>query len=137
MSEAMLTSALPLKSLFRVPAAGPEIPEHLTQVMEMLEAATFEAEGEGMTLSTDREYLRMAMSSTVRLANLIRTYNLDLKTDTCIRLLDRIFRKLIVPFSGEPLKGIQINGSTRNTCPGIQKHHISFTERGDLSGYLI
>ena len=26
-----------------------------------------------MTLSTDREYLRMAMSQTVRLANLIRT----------------------------------------------------------------
>lgn len=109
-SEGMLTSALPLKSLFRIPAAGPEIPEHLTGVMEMLEAATFEAEGEGMTLSTDREYLRMAMSNTVRLANLIRTYNLELKTETCIRLLDRIFRKLIVPFSGEPLKGIQIMG---------------------------
>ncbi|MFN2314864.1 MAG: PD-(D/E)XK nuclease family protein, partial [Bacteroidales bacterium] len=30
--------------------------------------------------------------------------------ETCIRLLDRVFRKLIVPFSGEPLKGIQIMG---------------------------
>jgi CRISPR/Cas system-associated exonuclease Cas4 (RecB family) len=80
--------------------------------MEMIEAATFEAEtgDEGIKLSTDREYLRMAMSSTVRLSNLIRTYNLDLKTDTCIRLLDRVLRKLIVPFSGEPLKGIQIMG---------------------------
>ncbi len=109
-SEAMLSSSLPLKRLFAVPAAGTEIPEHLTGVMEMIEAATFEAESEGMTLSTDREYLRIAMSSTVRLANLFRTYNLELKTDTCIRLLDRVFRKLIVPFSGEPLKGIQIMG---------------------------
>lgn len=109
-SEAMLTASLPLKRLFEVPAAGTEIPELLTGVMEMIEAATFDAETEGMTLSTDREYLRMAMSSTVRLANLFRTYNFELKTETCIRLLDRVFRKLIVPFSGEPLKGIQIMG---------------------------
>lgn len=109
-TETMLTGSLPLKKLFAVPASGPEIPEHLTGVMEMIEAATFDAESEGMTLSTDREYLRMAISSTVRLANLIRTYNLELKTDTCIRLLERVFRKLIVPFSGEPLKGIQIMG---------------------------
>ncbi|MBE0678895.1 MAG: PD-(D/E)XK nuclease family protein [Bacteroidales bacterium] len=109
-SEAMLTASLPLKRLFAVPAGGAEIPEHLTGVMEMIEAATFDAETEGMTLSTDREYLRIAMSCTVRLANLFRTYNLDLKTETCIRLLERVFRKLIVPFSGEPLKGIQIMG---------------------------
>ena len=109
-SEAMLTASLPLKRLFAVPATGTEIPEHLTGVMEMIEAATFDAESEGMKLSTDREYLRIAMSSTVRLANLIRIYNPGLKTETCIRLLERVFRKLIVPFSGEPLKGIQIMG---------------------------
>ncbi len=33
-----------------------------------------------------------------------------LKTDTCIRFLDRVFRKLKVPFSGEPLRGIQVMG---------------------------
>ncbi|MRR20170.1 PD-(D/E)XK nuclease family protein [bacterium] len=109
-SGEMLSGTLPLKRLFTVPATGPEIPEHLTAVMEMIEAATFDAEEEGMMLSTDREYLRMAMSSTVRLANLIRTCKLDLKPETCIRLIDRIFRKLIVPFSGEPLKGIQVMG---------------------------
>lgn len=109
-SEAMLTASLPMKRLFAVPASGTEIPEHLAGVMEMIEAATFEAETEGIMLSTDREYLRMAMSSTLRLANLFRTYNFELKTETCIRLLDRVFRKLIVPFSGEPLKGIQIMG---------------------------
>ncbi|MFN2336066.1 MAG: hypothetical protein ABR560_03780, partial [Bacteroidales bacterium] len=78
-SEAMLNASLPLKRLFAVPAAGTEIPEHLTGVMEMIEAATFEAETEGVMLSTDREYLRMAMSSTVRLANLFTTYNFELK----------------------------------------------------------
>ncbi len=109
-SETMLTASLPLKKLFNVPATGPDFSEHLTGVMQMIEAATYDAGDEGMTLSTDREYLRMAMSQTVRLANLIRIHNLELKTETCIRLIDRVFRKLIVPFSGEPLKGIQIMG---------------------------
>ncbi len=109
-SDVMLNEALPVKNLFTVPANGPGIAEYLTEVMELIEAATFDAESDGMVLSTDREYLRMAMSSTVRLSNLIRAYDLDIKTDTCIRLIDRIFRKLMVPFSGEPLKGIQVMG---------------------------
>ncbi len=109
-SSEVLSDRFRLKQLFTVPASGAEIPGHLAAVMEMLEEATFVAEKEGMTLSVDREYLRMAMSSTVRLANLISSYNLDLKFDTCIRLLDRVFRKMIVPFSGEPLRGIQVMG---------------------------
>ncbi len=111
-SETLLRDHLPLKGVLPVPATGPEIPSYLTSVMEMIEAATFEAEAadESIKLSTDREYLRMAMSSTVRLANLITIYNLEMKSDTCIRLLDRVLRKLIVPFSGEPLKGIQVMG---------------------------
>ncbi|MCK7533776.1 MAG: hypothetical protein MZV63_23480 [Marinilabiliales bacterium] len=62
-------------------------------------------------MSIDREYLRMAMSSTGMLANLMHSYNLELKTDTCIRFLDRVFRKLKVPFSGEPLKRYTGHGS--------------------------
>lgn len=105
-----LISRLPLKKLFTVPADGAALPDHLVSVMEMIETATFETQDEGKGMSIDREYLRMAMSSTGMLANLMHSYNLDLKTDTCIRFLDRVFRKLKVPFSGEPLKGIQVMG---------------------------
>jgi CRISPR/Cas system-associated exonuclease Cas4 (RecB family) len=109
-SASMLSERFSLKQLFSVPSTGSEIPGHLAEVMELLEEATFAAEKEGITLSVDREYLRIAMNSTVRLANLISSHNLELKPETCIRLLDRIFRKMIVPFSGEPLRGIQIMG---------------------------
>jgi len=105
-----LISRLPLKKLFTVPANGSALPDHLVEVMEMTEAATFKTRDDGKAMSIDREYLRMAMSSTGLLANLIHSYNLDLKTDTCIRFLDRVYRKLKVPFSGEPLKGIQVMG---------------------------
>jgi hypothetical protein len=109
-NAAMLAENLQAGRFFTVPEDGAGVPEYLVSVMERLEEATFAAETEGVRLSIDREYLRMAMNSTVRLANRIRTYNLNLKSDTCMRLLDRVFRKLIVPFSGEPLKGIQIMG---------------------------
>ena len=109
-SASMLTERFRTGFLFEVPEGGAQIPEHLASVMARLEEATFTAEEEGMKLSTDREYLRMAMSSTMRLANLIRKYSLDLRPDTALRLLDRLFRKMIVPFSGEPLRGIQIMG---------------------------
>ena len=109
-SGSVLTERFRSGFLFEVPEGGAQIPEHLASVMERLEEATFAAEEEGLKLSTDREYLRMAMSSTIRLVNLIRKYSLDLKPDTALRLLDRLFRKMIVPFSGEPLRGIQIMG---------------------------
>jgi hypothetical protein len=73
--EAMLTTRFRMKELFFVPADGSAIPQHLASVMGQLEDATFTAEEEGIKLSTDREYLRAAMNSTTRLANLIRSYN--------------------------------------------------------------
>jgi hypothetical protein len=108
--QELLISRLPLKKLFTVPAAGSDLPDHLVSVMEMIEAATFEAHDNGKGMSIDREYLRMAMTATGMLANLMHSYNIDLKIDTCIRFLDRVFRKLKVPFSGEPLRGIQVMG---------------------------
>ena len=109
-TAAMLAERFRLDYLFRVPEGGAGIPDHLASVMARLEEATYAAEEQGMKLSTDREYLRMAMGSTVRLSNLIRSYDLDLMPETCLRLLDRLFRKMIVPFSGEPLRGIQVMG---------------------------
>ncbi|MDX9903182.1 MAG: PD-(D/E)XK nuclease family protein [Bacteroidales bacterium] len=107
----MLRSHLPLGKLFDIPAGGSDLPGFLSVVMEKIEEATFAAEEDKeLTLSTDREYLRLAMSSMIRIDNLIRTYSLDLKIDTCIRLIDRILRRLVVPFSGEPLRGIQVMG---------------------------
>ncbi len=108
--EKFLISRLPMKQLFAIPADGAALPDHLVSVMEMVEAATFKTPDDGRGLSIDREYLRMAMSATGMLANLMHSYDLELKTDTCVRFLDRVYRKLKVPFSGEPLKGIQVMG---------------------------
>jgi RecB family exonuclease len=117
----VLTGRFRMKDLFHVPPEGRAIPGHLASVMSVLEEATFNAEEDGMKLSTDREYLRAAINSTLRLANLISSYNLDLKPETSLRLLDRVFRKMIVPFSGEPLRGIQIMGALETRALEFRK----------------
>lgn len=106
----LISGDLPVNEIFAVPVQGPSVPGWLSRVLTMMEEATFSAGDEKRTFSTDREYIRMAMSSTVSLGNLITSYNLDLSIATCLRLIDRVFRKLIVPFSGEPLRGIQVMG---------------------------
>ena len=106
----LLSQDLPVKEIFAVPAEGSSVPAYMTRILALIEEATFVAADEKQTFSADREYIRMAMKSTVRLGNLIASYSLDLQVATCLRLIDRVLRKLIVPFSGEPLRGIQVMG---------------------------
>ena len=105
-----LSQNLPVAEIFAVPAEGSSIPGYLTRTLAVIEEATFTAAEEKRTFSADREYIRMASRSTVRIGNLITSYGLELQVATCLRLIDRVLRKLIVPFSGEPLKGIQVMG---------------------------
>ncbi len=105
-----LSGRLPVRDLFMIPAEGAQFPAYLTGVLEMLESGTFDAPVSKREMSIDREYIRLASAETVKLGNLISEYFLELNTDTCIRLIDRVFKRLIVPFSGEPLKGIQVMG---------------------------
>ena len=105
-----LSQNLPVAELFAVPAEGSSIPGYLIRTLAVIEEATFTAAEEKRTFSADREYIRMASRSIVRIGNLITSYGLELQVATCLRLIDRVLRKLIVPFSGEPLKGIQVMG---------------------------
>ncbi|MCU0378422.1 MAG: PD-(D/E)XK nuclease family protein [Bacteroidales bacterium] len=120
----LITSELSLGRIFTLPSSGSELPGHLVTIMEMIENATYSAQEENRSLSIDREYLRMAMAATGKLANLIQSYQLELKPETCIRFLDRVFRKLIVPFSGEPLKGLQVMGLLETRA--LEFKHIVF-----------
>lgn len=109
--RAMLLETVRFSWLLSIPAGGAELPEHLAYVIEKLEDATFRVEEEGgASMSTDREYMRMAMSGAIRLANLFRSYDMQMRIETSARLLERYFRKMMVPFAGEPLRGIQIMG---------------------------
>jgi hypothetical protein len=96
--------------LFSVPFNVNEYPSYLLRILTILYENSYNVDPGRGIMSIDREYMRMAMNEGGKLCNLITKHNFNLKIDTCIRLFDRVFKRLIVPFSGEPLKGLQIMG---------------------------
>lgn len=105
-----LAGKLPYPELFMVPESGEKYPSFLFAVLLKIENLLQDLRADGHQPVTDIEYVRLAMSETGKLINLMEETGLRLRTDTCIRLIDRILRKLMVPFSGEPLKGLQVMG---------------------------
>lgn len=105
-----LSGKLGNAELFRIPDGGAAFPAYLTGILGRLESGTYGAPVPKREMSIDREYIRMALGETRKLENLIGEYFLEMKTETCVRLIDRVFKRLIVPFSGEPLKGLQVMG---------------------------
>ncbi len=56
------------------------------------------------------EFIYRVLLSINRLEMIVNNPDISFKTDTYIRILDKILRNQSVPFSGEPLSGIQIMG---------------------------
>lgn len=73
------------------------VPEYLKSI--------FDALADGVD-RIDREFL-MGYS---RSLNLIHSLKIDMRKDTCFRLLRRLESSVSIPFSGEPLDGLQIMG---------------------------
>jgi CRISPR/Cas system-associated exonuclease Cas4 (RecB family) len=96
--------------VFDVPENVNDYPAYLLKILTVLYENSFGTNPGRGIMSIDREYMRMSMNEGGKLRNLIAEHGFSLKIDTCIRLMDRIFKRLIVPFSGEPLKGLQVMG---------------------------
>jgi len=56
------------------------------------------------------EFVYRIVLSVNRLESILNSSEVSFKTDTYIRILDRMLRMQSVPFSGEPLSGVQIMG---------------------------
>ncbi len=105
-----LTEKIPSISIFDIPHDVMKYPAYIITLLTSLYENSFNTDQEKGVMSTDREYMRLAIGEAGKLRNLLVTHNLILKIDTCIRLIDRVFKRLIVPFSGEPLRGLQVMG---------------------------
>jgi len=62
------------------------------------------------TVSIEKEYIYHIYLSINRINDVLTEQKVDIKTDTYIRLLRKIIRNLRIPFTGEPLNGLQIMG---------------------------
>lgn len=99
-----------LKMIFKKVESPVEIASYLKTIL-----GSFYLEGEDETEFNIRnklhnEFIFRSLQVINRLENITRTTEIEMKTETWLILLDRILRNISVPFSGEPLSGIQIMG---------------------------
>ncbi|OFX88824.1 MAG: hypothetical protein A2W99_04985 [Bacteroidetes bacterium GWF2_33_16] len=64
----------------------------------------------GHSLSIEKEYIYHIYLSVNRIKDVLIEQNIEIKTDTFIRLLRKFIRSLRIPFTGEPLTGLQVMG---------------------------
>jgi len=77
---------------------------------EAAEAAENLFTGQRLFSSVEREFLFSYSQAVDNLADLIRTYPYPLRQNTFFHLLQRLTQGVKVPFTGEPLAGLQIMG---------------------------
>lgn len=99
-----------LKMIFRKVESPGEIASYLKTILMSFYLAGEDEPGLSIRSKLHNEFIFRSLQVINRLENLTRTAEIEMKTETWLLLLDRILRNITVPFSGEPLSGIQIMG---------------------------
>ena len=82
----------------------------LTYVVNLLEENESGEQKKGSRLKLQQEYIYSLILPLNQLSLIIAESGLDIGIDLYSRLADRIMRQIVIPFSGEPLQGLQIMG---------------------------
>jgi len=100
--------------IFRKPLTPPELSEYLKDVLTLIasndERKNRELKKNPVESGIRNEFIYRVVLSINRLETIVNSKEISFTTDTYIKILDRMLRMQSVPFSGEPLTGIQIMG---------------------------
>jgi hypothetical protein len=103
-----------LASIFRKPTATSMISEYLKSVLTLIAGSEGDKQNRGSTgtlpANVRNEFIYRAILAINRLSEISAKSDLIFTVKTWTRILDRLLRSQSVPFSGEPLTGIQIMG---------------------------
>jgi CRISPR/Cas system-associated exonuclease Cas4 (RecB family) len=103
-----------LKSIFRKAVNPQELSDYIREILSVISTVNLNDEDSGqdqiMQKKLRNEFIYSVLLSVNRLEIIVRSHDVNFKNETYIRILDKILRNQSVPFSGEPLSGIQIMG---------------------------
>jgi hypothetical protein len=88
----------------------------------------------GSEINIRNEFIYRTLLSINRLDNIISGSDTSITTITWTKLLDRIIRGITIPFSGEPLNGIQIMGILETRALDFRNLIILSANEGTLPG---
>lgn len=97
--------------IFRKANSAVDLSAYLLEILHKLILLIPETENEsGTGLSLQKEYIYHVYLAVNRLLDLISQEDIPIQPDTYRKLLRKIIRNMTIPFSGEPLKGLQLMG---------------------------
>ncbi len=100
-----------LSQIFDKPSSPAGISDYVKRVLSMVATEESEKTSSGsMPKRIHNEFIYRIILAINRLEVILRSPEIKITVDTWTKLLDRILRMQTVPFSGEPLSGIQIMG---------------------------
>lgn len=108
----MLTGSGRLYLLFTTPANASEFSAYLRNILLSVSNtnSNTDTSDQSMLRKLEKEFIYRVILAVNRLEAIVKTPELSFRSETYIRILDKILRNLSVPFTGEPLAGIQIMG---------------------------
>ena len=112
-SESFFYGKSPFDHIFQKIQSAIGLSQYLKTVLEKLYILTEESLDDNsvaMGVSIHNEFIYRVILAINRLDDIVSDTDLTVAAPTYNRLVDRILRELSIPFSGEPLNGIQIMG---------------------------
>jgi hypothetical protein len=99
-----------IKQVFTIGQTGQDILKNIIAVLRLLHDAS------GKSIGLEEEYLYNFHQVLARLSEILELQKADIDAATLLKLFGKIARSIKIPFSGEPLHGLQIMGlmETRN-----------------------
>jgi hypothetical protein len=112
-SQSFFNNKLPFDNIFRKVDTAKDLSLYLKTILEklyILTGASDDKETVAVGISIRNEFIYRVILAINRLDAIVNDTDSPITVQTYNRLLDRILRGLSIPFSGEPLNGIQIMG---------------------------
>ncbi|HZY25461.1 MAG TPA: PD-(D/E)XK nuclease family protein, partial [Bacteroidales bacterium] len=98
-----------LSVVFKKPQTPPDLSDYFKNILSLI-ATKNEAIDKSQDINIRNEFIYRVVLSINRLEAIVKSAEVNFTPATYINILDRMLRMQSVPFSGEPLTGIQIMG---------------------------
>ena len=104
----------PLRFIFSKPESPSMLSDYFRSILSLIASPGKQTSADGQDAKSNNnilnEFIYRVVLSINRLESICESGEVSFSPDTYMRILDRILRTQSVPFSGEPLSGIQIMG---------------------------
>jgi hypothetical protein len=110
----MFSNSQSLSLIFKKPLTPSDLSDYFKEILSLIalndEKIRIESSDNSVQGNIRMEFIYRVVLSINRLETIVKGHDVIFTTDTYIKILDRMLRMQSVPFSGEPLSGIQIMG---------------------------